>query len=138
MSMPTADIESKDRTWAVYAHLAALSGHMIPFGNIVGPLLVWLIKRDESAYVNEHGKEAVNFQLTSLIYGILYLAISLFGFFRYVAHDVSVPTFPVSFLWIIIAGVSLWLLWMISVITAAVAAASGRRFKYPLAIRFIA
>jgi uncharacterized Tic20 family protein len=111
---------------------------MIPFGNIVGPLLVWLIKRDESAYVNEHGKEAVNFQLTSLIYGILYLAVSLVTFFRYAAHEVSVPAVPVFLLWIVGAGVLLWLLWMISVIAAAVAAASGRPFRYPLAIRFIA
>jgi uncharacterized Tic20 family protein len=136
--MVSSSVESQERTWAVFVHLAALSGHLIPFGNVVGPLLVWLIKRDESSYLNEHGKEAVNFQLTSMVYGILYLTVALVIVFSSAVHTVGVGALPVFFWWIFIVGALLWLLWMISVIVAAVAAASGRTFHYPLAIRFIA
>lgn len=55
---------SKDhRTWGMVAHLAALAGFVVPFGNIIGPLVVWLIKKDESPFVAYHAKQAMWFQI---------------------------------------------------------------------------
>lgn len=58
------EVTSDERTWAVLVHASALAGFVVPFGNILGPVLVWAIKRDESQFVDENGKEAVNFQIT--------------------------------------------------------------------------
>ena len=63
--MSDAPQVSKDeQNWAMGCHLSALVGFVIPFGNIVGPLIVWLIKRGEMPLVDSHGKEALNFQIT--------------------------------------------------------------------------
>ena len=65
---PQAPQVSKDeQNWAMACHLAALSGFLVPFGNIIGPLVVWLIKRAEMPLVDRHGKESLNFQITVVI-----------------------------------------------------------------------
>jgi len=71
---PSNKEANKDaRLWAMFCHLAAFAG-LLPvlpaFGNVVGPLIVWLIKKNEFPFVDEQGKEAINFQITMLIYGI--------------------------------------------------------------------
>ena len=63
--MSDASQLSKDeQNWAMGCHLAALAGFLVPFGNIIGPLVIWLIKRNEMPMVDRHGKEALNFQIT--------------------------------------------------------------------------
>src|ERR1035438_10194159 len=59
--------DSQARTWNMLCHLSALAGYIIPFGNVLGPLLVWQIKKNEFPSVEAHGKAALNFQLTVLI-----------------------------------------------------------------------
>lgn len=59
------------RMWAMFAHLAALSAFVTAgIGAIVGPLVIWLIKKEQYPFVDEQGKEAVNFQITMFIYAI--------------------------------------------------------------------
>lgn len=59
---------SKDeRNWGMICHLSALSGLLVPFGSILGPIIVWAIKKDEYPFVDRQGKEAINFQLTMTI-----------------------------------------------------------------------
>ncbi|MFP5304044.1 DUF4870 domain-containing protein, partial [Cobetia sp. SIMBA_158] len=53
--------------WAMLCHLSAFAGFIVPFGSIIGPLIIWLIKKDEMQMVNEHGKKALNFQITMAI-----------------------------------------------------------------------
>lgn len=60
-------VSKEEQNWAMICHLSALAGFLIPFGNIVGPLIVWLIKRGEMPMVDRHGKEALNFQITVTI-----------------------------------------------------------------------
>lgn len=63
--MSDAPQVSKDeQNWAMACHLSALSGFVIPFGNILGPLVVWMMKRGEMPLVERHGKESLNFQIT--------------------------------------------------------------------------
>jgi len=57
-------VSKEEQNWAMICHLSALAGFLIPFGNIVGPLIVWLIKRAEMPLVDSNGKEALNFQIT--------------------------------------------------------------------------
>ena len=55
--------------WAGFCHLAALAGYVVPMvGNIVGPLVVWLMKKEEYPLVDDQGKESINFQISILIY----------------------------------------------------------------------
>ena len=65
------DITADEQTWGMLAHLAGLSGFIIPFGSLIGPFLVWQIKGKDSAYVEEQAKEAFNFQLSLTIYIIV-------------------------------------------------------------------
>ena len=98
-------------------HLAALSKYVgIPFGNIIGPLIIWLIKREEMPFVNEEGKESLNFQISMTIYMIVSALFCLIGL-------------PLIFVLIIVD--------IIYVVLAAVKASSGQSYKYPLTIRFI-
>ena len=64
----TPERPDKDaRTWGMICHLMALCGYVIPFGHILGPLIIWAIKKDEHEFVNDQGREAINFQLTMTI-----------------------------------------------------------------------
>ncbi len=107
-----------DRTWALLAHLSALAGYVIPFGNIVGPLIVWLIKKDQSWFVNDQGKEALNFQLSVTIYLIIsaILVFVVVGIVLVIAVAIGA---------------------LILVIIAAVRANEGITYRYPLTMRFI-
>ncbi|MDQ9092208.1 DUF4870 domain-containing protein [Pseudoalteromonas haloplanktis] len=65
-------VASKDeRMWAMLCHLSALAGFVVPLGAILGPLVVWLIKKEEMPLVAEHGRKSLNFQITMLIAYIL-------------------------------------------------------------------
>jgi uncharacterized Tic20 family protein len=107
------------RGWCVGCHLAALAGFGVPaLGHILGPLIVWLIKRGDSAEIDEHGKEALNFQISMLIYNIVagILCLLLVGFALLVVLHIANVVF---------------------VIIAAVRASEGRMYRYPLTLRLI-
>src|SRR5215813_3958508 len=65
---PGAPPTETERTWGMLAHLSALVGLVMPLiGIVLGPLVVWLLRRDQSAFVEAHAKEALNFNITVLI-----------------------------------------------------------------------
>ena len=115
--MPTLD-EKQERNLGMACHLAALAGFIIPFGNIIGPLVFWLIKRDESEFVNDQGKESLNFQITVTILAIVsgILVILIIGIF----------------LLILVALFSL-----VMIILASIKASEGKKYRYPFNIRLI-
>ena len=119
-SPPAAPVASPNtRTWIVLCHASALLGLFFHFlGHIFGPLIVWLVKRGESAEIDAHGKESLNFQLSMLIYDAVaaILCLVLIGF-------------PILIL--------LWVLNTIFVIIASVKASEGQLYRYPFTIRFI-
>lgn len=110
--------ETQERTWALIAHLSALAGFIVPFGHIIGPLVVWLIKKDESPFVDDQGKEAINFQISMTLYAVIaaILILVVIGIF-------------------LLIGIGI--LDIVLVIIAAVKANAGEKFHYPLTIRFI-
>src|SRR5687767_8768963 len=66
------DTTNDERTWAMLSHLSALLVFTaIPFANILGPLVVWLVKREQFPLVEDQGKEALNFQISMTIYAIV-------------------------------------------------------------------
>jgi uncharacterized Tic20 family protein len=112
------DMSKEEKNWGMACHLTALAGFIIPFGNIIGPLVVWLLKRDEYPFVADQGKESLNFQISILIYAVAgaVLIVLVVGF-------------------AILAAIGLFSL--IMVILASVKASEGVLFRYPLCIRFI-
>lgn len=100
------------------AHLSALAGHFIPFGHIFGPLIVWLIKRDSSEFIDDQGKEALNAQISFTIYFAVCIALMIVV--------IGFVLFPL-----------VWLADLIFIIIAAVSANEGKRYRYPLILRLV-
>ena len=110
---------ANQRTWAAFIHASALLGVFIHFpGHLLGPLILWLVKRDDSPELDAHGKEAVNFQISMLIYSAIAAVFCLV---------------LVGFVFLAI----LWILNAIFVIIAAIQASDGKFYRYPMTIRFI-
>ncbi len=107
-----------EKQWALLCHLSGLSGYVIPFGNIIVPIIIWSIKKEEMPMVNEHGKEVINFQISFTIWIIV----------------ASILTFVLIGLPILIA---LIVGQIVLVIIAAIKADKGELYHYPLSIQFI-
>jgi hypothetical protein len=70
--------ENKDaRQWGMFCHLSALAGYIIPFGNIIGPLVIWQIKKNEFSFVDDQGKESLNFQILMSIIMLIGIVVGL-------------------------------------------------------------
>lgn len=111
-------INKEERTWAMFAHLSTFVGHVIPFGHIVGPLIIWCIKKDEMPFVNDQGKEALNFQITMTL-AFIVAALSLFVLVGFVLLP------------------AIWFFDVIVTIIAAVKANDGVAYRYPLCLRLV-
>ncbi len=108
----------EEKNMAVLAHVLAFSTFLVPLGSILGPLILWLIKKDDSEYIHFHGKESLNFQISCFIYAVISgaLVMVLIG---------------------ILMLIALGIFWLVLVIMAAVKASNGEYFHYPLSIPFI-
>jgi uncharacterized Tic20 family protein len=111
-------LSESERNWAMFCHLSAFAGFFFPFGSIIGPLICWMSRRDESTWINENGKASLNFQLSILLYTVL--AIPLCFILIGIPIVVLLGTFKIT-----------------CIIIASIRASKGEEFKYPLAIPFI-
>ena len=105
--------------WCVLCHASALLGLFFHFlGHLLGPLIVWLVKRTDSPEIDAHGKESLNFQLSMLIYDAVafILCFVLIG----------IPILVV-----------LWILNTVLVIVASIRASEGKLYHYPFTLRLI-
>ena len=105
------------RNWAVGAHLSAFIGAWVALA-FLGPLAVWLMKRDEHPFVAMHAREALNFNLSVLLYIVVAGLLSLLL--------IGIPL-------LIAVGIA----WFVLTIVAAVKASNGEEYHYPFAIRFV-
>ena len=107
-----------EKNWAVGLHLSKFAGCLFPLGNVLGPLVVWLIKKDSSPKLDEIGKQVINYNLSMTLWFFVCIPLVLLfiGFFMMGALALADLIFTVL---------------------AAVAASNGQRYKYPLTIRFI-
>lgn len=116
---PMAGVPSaEERQWAMFAHLSALVGVIIPLGSIIGPLVIWLIKKDTMPFVNDQGKEALNFNITVAIAAIVgwILCFILIGFLVLAVLAIA---------------------WLVFVIIATIKANEGTAYRYPFALRLV-
>lgn len=118
-SQPTVPqpISQEAKNWAVIAHLSALV-NIVGIPSVIGPLVVWLLKKDEDPFIDYHGKEALNFNISFMIYGIVS------GLLIFVA--IGLVLLPV----VLIA-------WLVLVIIGAIQTSNGEYYRYPLTIRLV-
>lgn len=112
------ELTQEEKTFGMLAHLTALAGFIIPFGSILGPLVIWLIKKDHSEWVNMQGKEALNFNISVAIYALV----------------AGLLTFIVIGIFLLIA---LGIFWLVMVILATVKVNNMEEYQYPLTVRFL-
>ena len=116
---PSSSSTSSVQTWCILAHATALLGFLVPVaGHLVGPLIVWLGKREDSPEIDAHGKASLNFQISMLIYNAIaaILCLVIIGFLLLaVLHVINI----------------------VFVVIASIRASEGKRWPYPLAIRLI-
>lgn len=112
-----ASIPRDERLLVMLCHLLSLCGYVIPFGNIIGPFIVWHVKKDESPDVDRAGRESINFNLTLTIFAIASVILVLVG--------VGICLLMV-----------LPILHLVPVIIATIKASDGKHWRYPATIRF--
>jgi uncharacterized Tic20 family protein len=109
--------------WAMFCHLGGLGGYVFPFGgNVILPLVVWLVKKDQYPLVNDQGKESLNFQLSILLYSVVSLILVFSGVFAVVGIPLLLALAVFDIVMIVIASMK---------------ANEGVAYRYPLTIRFI-
>lgn len=116
---PPGDIPRNERQWAAFAHLSALLILILPpFGGVLGPLVVWILRKDEMPFVRQEGRESLNFQITVLI------AVAVSG---------ALTLVLVGFLLLPVVA----LVDFVLVVVATLQAADGRPYRYPISLRLI-
>ncbi|MEP6484452.1 MAG: DUF4870 domain-containing protein [Rudaea sp.] len=122
---PTAE----EKQWAMFAHLSAilgaiLTGHLFGIGCFLGPLVIWLMKRDTMPFVADQGKQALNFNISLAIVGagLLLLIVMTFGIGLILAIPVAV---------VVSIG------WLIFTILAAIKASEGVAYRYPISLHLV-
>jgi uncharacterized Tic20 family protein len=111
-------VDQQVRNTAVAAHLSTFAGLVVPFGSVIGPLAVWLTRRDRDPFIDDAGREALNFGISIAIYGSVLLVAALML--------VGIP--------LLVAGV---VAWVVLASLAAVKASQGQSYRYPLTMRFV-
>jgi uncharacterized Tic20 family protein len=137
-------IPAQERNWAMAAHLSALVAVAgMPFGHILGPLIVYLIKGHESEFVGEHARASLNYQISISIYVLIAVLVALAATFGFIAPmqwaAQSTVGYSLGALWIAFGafGLVILLASFAFIILGTVAAGEGRPYTYPLAIQFL-
>lgn len=131
--------EDKDTTWGVLSHFSAFLGLMAPLGNILGPLLIWLLKKEENNYINQNVKNSLNFQITitlTIIF-VLFLRLLIIDFFLHrfgLRLHVFLSIFPLILDLLIIFFIGMN---FILIILGSIEASNGKIYNYPINTDFI-
>jgi uncharacterized Tic20 family protein len=147
---------TNEKNLAAFTHLSTLSQYCIPFGNYILPILIWSSKKDQSEFIDHHGKQALNFQLSMFLYtltlGLIALPIILTTIFSNIPlnaiindDDFIINNFSVENISgiIIVAIVAIFMFIGLKVaeffliIYASLKASNGEKYRYPLTIPFI-
>lgn len=112
-------VTADDCTWGTFIHLAAFAGLIVPvLGSILGPLVLWLIKKDDSEFLDDHGREAVNFQISVILYSLIAAILTIIC--------IGVPLL-----------IALLVIEIVCPIVMAIKANRGEYVRYPVTIRFL-
>jgi uncharacterized Tic20 family protein len=119
-----ATLSNDERTWALIGHLSAFSAFVTGIGCILGPLIVWLIKRDTLPFAGEQAKEALNFNIT-----VALAFVALWGL-TFITFGIGIVlTGPLM----LVLGIA----WIVLTIIAAIKANEGVAYRYPMTLRLV-
>ena len=110
--------DHEEKTTSMIAHLLGFAGLAVPFGSIIGPLVVYLVKRDESAYIEDQAREALNFQIWMAIAFVVSAVLILVG--------IGIVLLPL-----------VGLAWLVGTIVGALRAKDGEWYRYPWTVRLV-
>jgi len=119
---PTPALTGEDRLWGAVAHLSAFSMYLTGIGFVVGPLIVWVWKRDTSAFAGEEAREAMNFNISIALY--------------YAAAGLLCLTIILTPIALLLIGL-IHAFQIVCIIIGALKASDGRAFRYPLNLRLV-
>lgn len=116
---------AEERQWGLFGHLSSLLGLFTGgIGNIVGPLVIWLVKKDTLSFAGDQAKEALNFNITLLIVGLILFLVTIF-------------TLGIGALVTVPLGILLGIAWLVLTIIAAMKANEGVAYRYPFTLRLV-
>ena len=121
-------ITQNDKNYSSITHLSSFAGWIFPLGNVIAPLVLWIAKKNESVYIDTHGKAAVNFQLSLMLYCFL-LALLII--------PITIFTLGLGLIAVILGIIPVIILIIVSVISASLKATHGEYYQYPFTIEFI-
>lgn len=147
---------SSEKNTATFTHLSTLSQYIIPFGNYIFPILIWTSYKDKSEFVNHHGKQTLNFQLSLLLYTLILALIAIPIFvtvflqnipmeavfndenfvIRNFNFDGNITLLSIGATAVLLFGLLKFVEFFL-VIYASIKASNGELYKYPLTIPFI-
>ena len=129
-TVQTSGLSREERQWAMFAHLSALAGGILTsgwagsLGCFIGPLIIWMVKKDSMPFVDDQGKEALNFNITV---GLIFLALLL----------LSILTLGIGLIIAIPGWIIVGIAWLVFTIIAGIKANEGVAYRYPLTLRLI-
>lgn len=146
-------LDNHQKNIATFIHLSTFSRFIIPLGNFIGPIILWVSNKEKSEFVDAHGKQAINFQISILLYAIIIGTISIpffifniFGGFDFIdfhgLHDfhlnIGKPS-PLLYIGGALGGLAVvgFILELVFIIKASLKARDGELYQYPLTINFI-
>jgi len=121
-------ITQNDKNYSSITHLSSFAGCLFPFGNIIAPLLLWSAKKNESTYIDTHGKAAINFQLSLILYSFLLAMLII---------PVTIFTLGLGLIALIIGIIPILIIIIAVIILASIKASNGEYYDYPFTIEFI-
>ncbi len=146
-------VDKQQKNIATFIHLSTFSRFVIPLGNFVGPIILWMTNKEKSEFIDEHGKQAINFQISILLYSIIIGTLTIpFFFFKFFSGldyidfngwcDFHINIGKPSPLLYIGGGLGAlavigFILELVFIIKASLKARDGEYYKYPFTINFI-
>lgn len=146
-------INSHHKNLATFIHLSTFSRFIIPFGNFIGPIVLWAVNKDKSEFIDKHGKQAINFQMSVLLYALVIGTVSIpffiFKIFNGIDfidfngfYDFHINIGKPSPLLYLTGGLGVlaffgFLIELALIVKASLSARDGKKFEYPLTINFL-
>ena len=146
-------LDNHQKNIATFIHLSTFSRFIIPLGNFIGPIILWIANKDKSTFVDHHGKQIINFQISILLYSIIlgmvaipFFAFNLFNGFDFLDFElfssihinISKPS-PLLYITGALGGLAIvgFILELVFIVIASLKARDGELYNYPVTINFI-
>ncbi|KJD31157.1 hypothetical protein PK35_16070 [Tamlana nanhaiensis] len=146
-------LDTHQKNIATFIHLSTFSRFIIPFGNFVGPIVLWAINKDKSEFIDEHGKQAINFQISILLYAVILGTLSVpffvfkifngidfidFNGFNNFHINIGKPS-PLLYIGGALGALAVigFIIELVLIVLASLKARDGELYEYPFTINFL-